>query len=85
MKAKYDGRCTVCGGAVEAGDEVRFNGRGRGVRHADTATCDDFASYRAESLQEQQMERWAEARFAGATSSFWEDEDFLRDRRMGGY
>lgn len=85
MQARYDGRCTACGGSVYVGDEVRFNGRGRGVRHADEATCDEHRDYAAESLAEQQMERWAEARMTGTTYVFHENEDYLRDNHMGGY
>lgn len=84
MKAKFTGTCRDCGDVIEVGEEITRHSSGRGWVHAgDTCSYDD--GWQAESLAEQRMERWAEARFAGTTSSFWEDEDYLRDRGMGGY
>lgn len=84
MKAKFNGKCRDCGGRIEAGDEIRWS-RAQGARHADEQTCRDEADYRAESLAEQRMERWAEARFTGTTGVFFENEDYLRAHGMGGY
>jgi hypothetical protein len=65
MRAKYDGKCTECGGGVYVGDEVRFNGRGRGVRHADTATCDELAEMAAEQAAEMRFELGTQAHMMG--------------------
>lgn len=68
MKAKFNGWCTECGGRVHVGDEVRFNGRGRGVRHADAEVCEanerDY-EYDAEQRAEMRMEAYAEAHLMG--------------------
>lgn len=73
MKAKFAGRCKSCGGYIDVGDEVKWLGKGRGVRHADEATCDELADMRAEQAAEMLAEAWGEARLMGTTSSFWDN------------
>lgn len=76
ITAKFNGRCGNCDGEIAAGDRVNFHGRGNGVTHLTDDECRDHLEVeasRAEQRAEMRMEAWAEARFAGTTSSFWED------------
>lgn len=84
MRAKYDGRCTECGGNVYVGDDVRFNGRGRGVRHTDMEVCEANERDHAENRAERDMEMWAEYRMAGlGAEQFFADRDYERGVRVG--
>lgn len=87
MTARYDGTCTACGLHISAGTEVRFNGRGRGIRHRDNETCAealDAADYEAENRQERELEMQAEYRMAGLSQQqYYEDRDYERGVRVG--
>lgn len=37
IKARYKGRCRVCGGGINPGDEIEWT-RSQGAAHADCAT-----------------------------------------------
>lgn len=60
MKAKFNGKCRDCGGAIYAGDEIRWS-RAEGARHKDTEVCDSYLEQRAEM----RMEAYAEAHLMG--------------------
>lgn len=65
MKAKFSGKCTDCGKHVSVGDEVRFNGRGRGVRCWDESECRSWQEAQWEQAAEMRMEAYAEAHLMG--------------------
>lgn len=60
MKAKFDGRCVDCGGALYAGDVIRWE-RGYGSVHEDEEVCDSYLTQAAEM----RMEGYAEAHLMG--------------------
>ncbi len=75
MKAKFEGKCRDCGGLVEVGEDVKWLGRGKGIRHTDVAVCNEVYGYEAERRAEIDMEMWAEHRMAGTTHAYWENRD----------
>lgn len=67
MKAKFNGKCHVCGGVIHAGDEIRWS-RAEGARHWDAEDCreaQEWEDARAEQAAEMRMEGYAEAHLMG--------------------